>query len=128
MNAHTPEPWPEAADHPSYFPFATQRDPIRMECNDYERARACVNYCAGLSDDDMKGMTAREVIDISDMAEAAARKMMDQRDALAEALLKLIGQFDNEVYSEYSGTSILNTRLAEADHARAALAKLEGKP
>jgi hypothetical protein len=35
----------------------------------------------------------------------------------------MVAQFDAEIHSEYDGTSMLAKRLAEADHARAAIAK-----
>jgi hypothetical protein len=49
----------------------------------------------------------------------------DLVDGLVAALEELLDQFDSEIRSEYGGTSMLESRLAEADHARAALAKLE---
>jgi hypothetical protein len=46
---------------------------------------------------------------------------------LYEALEQLLDQFDSEIRSEYGGTSMLESRLAEADYARAALAKARGE-
>lgn len=48
-------------------------------------------------------------------------------DGLLEALKRLINQFDSEIHNEYDGTVILEDRLSEADHARAAIAKAKGK-
>lgn len=48
-----------------------------------------------------------------------------QRDELLAALEKLLAQFDSEIRSEYEGASVYASRLAEADHARAALSKVK---
>jgi hypothetical protein len=46
---------------------------------------------------------------------------------LLESLEKLLASFDSEIHNEYDGTSMLADRLAEADHARAAIAKARGE-
>lgn len=45
---------------------------------------------------------------------------------LLDALEKLLGLFDSGIRSEYEGTSMLETLLAEGDFARAAIAKATG--
>lgn len=46
---------------------------------------------------------------------------------LLKALETLLASFDSEIHNEYDGTSMLAERLAEADHARAAIAKARGE-
>lgn len=49
-----------------------------------------------------------------------------QAAELLEALELLLDQFDVEIHNEYDGTRMLNSRLSEANHARAAIAKAKG--
>lgn len=42
---------------------------------------------------------------------------------LLESLERLVGDFEAEIHNEYDGTSMLKSRLAECDYARAAIAK-----
>lgn len=83
---HTPEPWPEAADHPSYFPFASENGHIRMDRVDYERARACVNACAGTSTDELVATGIDMGMPAMDAAKGALIILTNQRDELAAAL------------------------------------------
>lgn len=62
-----------------------------------------------------------------------ARKLEQERDEareqsaeLLEALELLLDQFDVEIHNKYDGTGMLNSRLSEANHARAAIAKVKG--
>lgn len=50
----------------------------------------------------------------------------EQAAELLEALELLLDQFDAEIHNEYDGTGMLNSRLSEANHARAAIAKAKG--
>lgn len=50
----------------------------------------------------------------------------EQAAELLEALELLLDQFDLEIHNEYDGTGMLNSRLSEANHARAAIAKAKG--
>lgn len=63
--------------------------------------------------------------DRSPRCEANAHLIAAAPDLLA-ALKNLLARFESEIQSEYSGTSQLAERLAEADPARAAIAKAEG--
>ena len=42
---------------------------------------------------------------------------------LLTALEQTVKQFEAEIHNEYDGTSMLEDRLAEVDHARAAIAR-----
>lgn len=63
---------------------------------------------------------------VSDPVMADARLIAAAPDLL-EALETLLASFDSEIHNEYDGTSWLAERLAEADHARAAIAKARGE-
>jgi hypothetical protein len=45
---------------------------------------------------------------------------------LLASLQRMVAQFESVIRSEYEGTSMLDERLAEADHARAAIARATG--
>lgn len=57
---------------------------------------------------------AREAVD-------RTRRKLEAGERMAEALQGLIAQFEDEIHSEYQGTSLLEGRLAEVEVARAAL-------
>lgn len=87
---HTPEPWPAFTDicqpatpHPESPAIAM------LSWDDYIRARACVNACAGIETEDLeRHYNAGGGID-SAMEEAALRdnvKVWQQRDQLRAAL------------------------------------------
>ena len=84
--SHTPEPWP--APHPRGFrdpePILSELDLGILSEADYARARACVNACAGLTQDHFDGgWTAAGL-------SAHAKRVEDQRDALAAAVRALL--------------------------------------
>lgn len=58
--------------------------------------------------------------------EAEQKRRSDLFPELLEALEKLLGMFESEIHNEYDGTSALESRLAEADEARAAITKARG--
>ena len=43
------------------------------------------------------------------------------------ALRRLLAMFDSEIHNEYDGTSMLESRLSEANFARDVIAKSEGR-
>lgn len=58
--------------------------------------------------------------------EAEQKRRSDLFPELLEHLEKLLGMFESEIHNEYDGTSALESRLAEADEARAAITKARG--
>lgn len=76
----------------------------------------------------------------SDVATLIAETVSDERRSIQEAnarliaaapdlmasLQRMLAQFESAIRSEYEGTSMLAEFLAEADHARAAIAKATG--
>lgn len=103
MSKHTPGPWSVI--------FGTDITGIE---NDPE------NGCVGLVDVAhvyMRTVTGRH--------EANAR-LIAAAPELLKALKKLITQFDSEIHNEYDRTGMLESRLAEANHAREVIAKAEG--
>jgi len=59
-------------------------------------------------------------------AERERDEAREQAAELLEALELLLNQFDVEIHNEYDGTGMLNSRLSEANHARAAIVKAKG--
>lgn len=53
--------------------------------------------------------------------EHAAAKLFVAAPKLLEALRRLVADFESEIHNEYDGTSMLESRLAECDYARAAI-------
>jgi len=58
--------------------------------------------------------------------EAEQKRRADLFPELLEQLEKLLGMFESEIHNEYDGTSALDSRLSEADEARAAITKARG--
>jgi hypothetical protein len=101
---HTPGPW-------------VVRDADTM-CPVIDSPNVGKGYWASLATATQRDPHPREGGGISmEMARANARLM---------ALETLLASFDSEIHNEYDGTSMLAERLAEADHARAAIAKARG--
>jgi len=61
-----------------------------------------------------------------DFLRARFNEVEAQRDEAIEELRKTIALYDGEINSEYGGTSMLVSRLAKAESARAVLAKVGG--
>ena len=59
---HAPEPWLPWADHPG------DKDcPLPMGRDDYERARACVNACAGIPTEQLEAGCVRQLVTLAYM-------------------------------------------------------------
>jgi len=74
-------------------------------------------------------MTVRDANDkvIAFVADTDHMQLIAAAPDLLDSLQKMIAKFDSEMRSEYEGTSMLKGRLAEANHARAAVAKATGE-
>jgi hypothetical protein len=109
---HTPGPW-------------VVRDADTM-CPVIDSPNVGKGYWASLATATQRDPHPREGGGISmEMARANARLISAAPDLL-KALETLLASFDSEIHNEYDGTSMLAERLAEADHARAAIAKARG--
>ena len=58
--------------------------------------------------------------------EAEQKRRADLFPGLLEQLEKMLRMFEAEIHNGYDGTSALESRLAEADESRAAIAKARG--
>lgn len=85
---HTPEPWP------SIERYSTNS--ARLNAADYERARICVNACAGISNEalergpDSVFIYAADMTRERDQLQAALSATVEQRDRLLAAATKVI--------------------------------------
>lgn len=109
---HTPEPWPVFTDIATTMTPDPEGTPVAiLSWDDYIRARACVNACAGFSIEELEGaslfndsISAQDEIDslkseVEEMkliiatdtgTESAVAAMQKQRDELLAALRPLI--------------------------------------
>lgn len=79
----------------------------------------------GIADWSDAGNARYELHGIKTISVADARLIAAAPDLLA-SLQRMLAQFESEIRNEYEGTSMLDERLAEADHASAAIAKATG--
>lgn len=108
--SHTKEPWPKltldmcvcATPNPESEPV------YLMSWDDYERARVCVNACAGYETEALERVAVEQL----------HQNLRSQRDELAAALEELVSRCDGEEGIRADGSNIQTMR------ARAALSKL----
>lgn len=100
MSKHTPGPWTVTYTTPSGFPLR-----IETAENLPVHIAEMVTVNNNLYDDACLIAAAPELL---------------------KALKEMVELFESEIHNEYDGTSMLDKRLAEADFARAAIAKATG--
>lgn len=103
MSAHTPEPWP------TYDGTM----PIVINVTDYERARACVAACAGMSDPEAEIAWLREraqsVNEYAERMHAQCNELERERDAVRaerDALLTACQTFSEWLRREDAGFGV----------------------
>jgi len=119
---HMQEPWPYFVD------IATTMTPdpegplaAIISPEDYMRARACVNACAGIATSDLETKPL-----FSDRVVVMHHEVSKQRDELLAALKEYIDALDETVQGDDHVSAMI--RYGEADkQARAAIAKVESK-
>lgn len=95
---HTPEPWPELERHVGYDHTYGE---VILSGNDYNRAKPCVDACAGIPTDDMNFSVAQLQADYLKISSLAANltarlereqqrgsKLTQQRDELQHLLCR----------------------------------------
>lgn len=93
--------------------YCGTHDPVRVKENREERDRKW----------DERFRAQRADREQRERDEAEQKRRDDLFPELLEQLEKLLGMFESEIHNEYDGTSALESRLSEADEARAAIAK-----
>lgn len=88
---HTPEPWPIAKGGDVMLPFADGsnvylRKAVGLPLEDYERARACVNACAGMANPAAEISVLRGQEESRQFEARAHAKALQARDSLAAEL------------------------------------------
>ena len=117
MSAHTAEPWPT----PDVAAYNWSRELTELKAGclslaDYQRARICVNYCAGVPEKMLIGRSLDSTLATLDSCMEGYNFVSHQRDELAAVLERIAG---------FCGDMALAGNEAVAV-ARAALTKLDG--
>ena len=115
MSKHTPEPWPPFIDvcEPA-TPHPDSNEIVCLGFDDYRRARACVNACAGMRNDELEGGLLIGVMQVKiDLLESL-------RDELLEAAKAVVTRWDTPNWKDAEPTAAVIGRL------RAILQKIEG--
>ena len=126
---HTPEPWPPFAEHVEINGVNDGEAPTPyhlLKRADYERARACVNACAGMDDPAAEIAKLRRDLEANiesrHMEGAAFNKCLHLRDELAAALIDVLDGCAGIVPLVQSGGD--PTKIArDINRARSVLAK-----
>ena len=104
---HTPEPWPQDGD--------ADNAPDMSFAGNYERARDCVNACAGLPDIELRGATEQGGV------KAVMNRLCADNERLREALRACESQMSSIECGYEKGIGFGQV----LDAARAALASLD---
>ena len=96
--------------------YCGTHDPVRIKEKQQERDRKWSE----------RFRAQRSASEQREKDEAEQKRRADLFPELLEHLEKLLGMFESEIHNEYDGTSALESRLAEADEARAAITKARG--
>ena len=91
-NKHTNEPWPHFTDIATTMTPDPEGTPVAiLSWDDYIRARACVNACAGIDTDQLETGSINKSLQMFALESATYRRQRDELLAAAEAI---------EIYAE----------------------------